>query len=604
MLKRLHFKESLLLIIFITAMIIYFFIIHKDEEFQIKNGVLLMYRGTQEHVIVPEGVEEIGRLAFQDCDTILTVEIPEGVEIIGDGAFANCSNLQTVTIPESVETIGEQAFAYDFELQYVNLPEGLEVLSTEMFYGCHSLQEIELGDNIKQIGDYSFYQCSSLEEVIIPESTASIGNSAFSGCENLEKIQLPEYDLDVGTNVFANCTSLQVITLPGRLKYINNGMFWGCTSLKSIVLPETVASIGDHAFYKCESLTSCDFPDKMSNIGNEAFYGCSGLQTIQFSATRYLPNAPEGATNERRYAVNCTIGTDTFAECSSLNHVEIPAHVTICSNSFFGCESLDNLSVDPEHLQYVVIDSVLYSSSLQELILYPAGLSQTEFYIPDQVKSIAERAFSANQNLNIVHAGMELSEVGVGAFFRCDGLREVYWNEGIETIHSDAFRDCKSMTRFEIPADCDLDISALRDCPSLSEIVVDSRNRSFYSEEGVLFDYSRRRLLLYPAKKAENYYTVPDTVDTIAEYAFTGSTHLETLLLPESVKTIERRAFAECGALQSVTMSDSVEAMATEIFYGIEDTVSLTVYADSEKCIPLIYAENVGIQYKWFEKED
>ena len=41
-----------------------------DSDFVIENGVLKEYKGKGGDIVIPEGVTEIGKEAFYNCDTI------------------------------------------------------------------------------------------------------------------------------------------------------------------------------------------------------------------------------------------------------------------------------------------------------------------------------------------------------------------------------------------------------------------------------------------------------------------------------------------------------------------------------------------------------
>lgn len=61
------------------------------EDFEIKDGVLVRYNGNDSDVTIPEGVTEIGNLAF--CMTgVENVIIPDGVKRIGGGAFVTVAS--------------------------------------------------------------------------------------------------------------------------------------------------------------------------------------------------------------------------------------------------------------------------------------------------------------------------------------------------------------------------------------------------------------------------------------------------------------------------------------------------------------------------------
>lgn len=582
----------------IGAALVLILLSFRKAEFQTDGSVLVKYNGSASEVVIPAGITEIGRLAFQDCDSITKITIPDGVYGIREGAFANCTNLQKVDIAQTVQWIEARAFAYDFKLESVSLPDELGGLSDELFYGCESLKSVNIGKKIEWIGNYVFYHCKGLERIILPENVGWIGDSSFSGCENLQTVSLPQCDLDMGINVFANCKSLKKIVVPENLRYINTGTFWNCTALESITLPENVTSIGDRSFYKCLSLKKCNFPGDLTYIGDEAFYGCESLLCISLPETRYT-YASEKGYNRTVPAVNCWIGEECFAGCTRLSDVYIPEHVTLSSTAFLECSSLKKVEVAKTHFKYKVIGNVLYSIGENRLILYPAGLIQKKYTIPDSVRSIEKKAFSGNDHIQSVTVGTGLQTIGKGAFSGCEGLRAIKLNEKLKDISEESFMDCSSLEEINIPSECNIDVSALYGCTSLKSISVAHDNEYCQSRDGVLFDSKYQTLLLYPADKESERYEVPGSVKVISEYAFSGNPHLKEVELPDGVSQIERRAFSECKGLQRIFMTESVEIMASEIFYGIEDQVTLTINAGSQKCIPVIYAENVGITYEW-----
>ena len=80
------------------------------SSFEIKNGVLEKYKGTDAHVVIPDSVTSIGESAFWLCSSMTSVTIPDSVTSIGERAFHGCSSLTSVTIPANVTSIGNRAF--------------------------------------------------------------------------------------------------------------------------------------------------------------------------------------------------------------------------------------------------------------------------------------------------------------------------------------------------------------------------------------------------------------------------------------------------------------------------------------------------------------
>lgn len=82
-----------------------------SSEFEIKDGVLVKYNGTDSRVVIPESVSSIGKEAFVSNTSIVSVVIPESVTSIGDAAFEHCTSLKEVKLPKSLKTLGIRSFA-------------------------------------------------------------------------------------------------------------------------------------------------------------------------------------------------------------------------------------------------------------------------------------------------------------------------------------------------------------------------------------------------------------------------------------------------------------------------------------------------------------
>jgi len=73
------------------------------EDFVIDDKILVKYQGSEEEIVVPDGVTEIGREAFIDNKTICSVILPEGVTKISSCAFQGCVKLETVQFPSTLK---------------------------------------------------------------------------------------------------------------------------------------------------------------------------------------------------------------------------------------------------------------------------------------------------------------------------------------------------------------------------------------------------------------------------------------------------------------------------------------------------------------------
>jgi len=74
------------------------------------DGILLAYRGDEEHVVIPDGVKQIGSEVFKGHTEILDVSVPASVNKICAEAFRNCSSLTGLTGCEGLKTVVRGAF--------------------------------------------------------------------------------------------------------------------------------------------------------------------------------------------------------------------------------------------------------------------------------------------------------------------------------------------------------------------------------------------------------------------------------------------------------------------------------------------------------------
>ena len=134
-----------------------------NKDFNIVEGVLIEYTGTDKNVVIPDGVLVIDKFAFPR--DITSVVIPNSVLAINKYAFSGCKCLKNVDIPDSVTSICESAFKE-----------------------CTGLTSVKFGKGIKKIGEFAFYKCTNLKEVTI--ESGKIEEYAFADCTGLEKVVL------------------------------------------------------------------------------------------------------------------------------------------------------------------------------------------------------------------------------------------------------------------------------------------------------------------------------------------------------------------------------------------------------------------------------
>ena len=176
------------------------------------------------------------------------------------------------------------------------------------------------------------------------------------------------------------------------------------------------------------------------------------------------------------------------------------------------------------------------------------------------VTRIGEEAFMGSPVISVDFSqATNLTQIQAKAFYGLD-IADVVLPESLTTLGSDAFSCNDAVQSVEIPSKVTSYSHSFSRCSSLTEITVDTANRSFASNAGVLMNDDGDTIYQYPAGKTGSY-TIPADVDTIASYAFSGS-QIMRMEITSSVSTIGAGAFSYCDSLSQFTVSSDNRSFA------------------------------------------
>lgn len=253
----------------------------------------------------------------------------------------------------------------------------------------------------------------------------------------------------------------------------------------------------------------------VTTIGNKAFYS-SELWTVTFSDTVV------------------EIGESSFESCSSLSTLHLPDSVlSLGKSAFSGCHNLTTITLG------------------------------------NRLSTIGDYAFRScyNSQLQTINIPSSVIRIGNGAFSNTR-LVSVDIPQGVQEIGTKAFADCLSLRSITIPASV-ISIGAGAFDSSVKSIIVSDDNQSYKTVSGDLYNKSGTELIRY----VDNYsrpdsFVIPDTVTTIAPYAFSRGYRLKEIVIPNSVITIGSRAFDGCQYLEAITIPVGVTVIENGTFYN------------------------------------
>lgn len=439
-----------------------------------------------------------------------------GLTSIGDETFFQCVNMASVTIPNSVTSIGEYAFAY-----------------------CTSLTNVTIPNSVTSISLCAFYYCSGLTSVAISNSLDLINLSVFEGCTNLASVSIPNSVTTIYSHAFKDCTSLTSVTIPNSVTSIYNHVFEGCTNLTTMTIPSSVTSIYQYAFKDCSRLTSIDLSTNLTSIAEGVFNGCSGLTSITIpgsvkSIDNYAFSGCRGLTSIIIPNRVTLIGKYAFSNCSGLISATISKSVTsIGEQVFYGCNSLKTIVVESGNTKY---DSRDNCNAIIETASNTLEIACNSTVIPNTVTAL-----------------------GLYAFNGCSGIISLTIPNSVASIP--IWGDLNGTTTF-------------LGCTNIESITVESGNTKYDSRDNCnALIVTATNTMLLGCKNT----VIPNTVTTIAGYAFQRCSGLTSITIPNSVSSIGIYAFQKCTNLTSVTIPSSVTSISEYAFDGCTNLTTVTV---------------------------
>ena len=383
-------------------------------------------------LVISEGVEFIGKYAFEGCMGLTDISIPSTLDYWNEYAFGFCHNLRHITVSEQNETYDSRD----------NCNAIIDTYENTLVFDCMGTK---IPASVEAIGEYAFKQCCQhLERIVVPEGVKRINSHAFSQCINQKEISLPASLESMGYGMFNDCMSLESVTIPRNVSEIqgnDRSTYWnpfsGCYNQKEVkvdkrnrtfdsrnnsnaiihsgtdvlmagcgtsFIPEGVKAIDDNAFHG-SALPAIRIPKSVRRIGSGAFLYCQSLSAISVD--------PRNPVYDSRGDCNAIIETASARLVQGCSRTVIPSGTKEIGDSAFYSVHLPPHLVIPEGVEVIGSDAFTRLCRLEYVQL------------PSTLKQIKESAFSGCDRIYYVDMSRCSPQVGSFAFYGCETLNFV-----------------------------------------------------------------------------------------------------------------------------------------------------------------------------------
>ena len=252
-----------------------------------------------------------------------------------------------------------------------------------------------------------------------------------------------------------------------------------------------------------------------------------------------------------------TVGSNLSSEIEIPDTCNGKSVTQIGLNAFYGCKTLTSITI-PNTINHIGNNAFKNCTNLKTVIFNDNSSLITLPPVFNGCSSLEELDFGSNSSLEVIESQ---------AFVGCSHLKNLTLPNSLLKIGKKAFYGCSAIEKIEIPSSLKtIETWAFENCLALSTITVKSGNSTFTSRDNVLFSDNMKTLVKYPSGKINTSYTIPSSVTTISDSAFSNARTLEEVTLPSSLKTIGNSAFISCLKLKGITIPSSVTTLSESAF--------------------------------------
>lgn len=239
-------------------------------------------------------------------------------------------------------------------------------------------------------------------------------------------------------------------------------------------------------------------------------------------------------------------------------------------------------------MAYIDSSGVIFSNDQIVLEKCPKNLKGS-YAIPENVMEIEQLAFDGCTGLTSITIPESVTEISSWSFNGCSGLIEINVSIHNKVYASDQgvlFNKQKTklisyprgkVGSYSIPKSVmEFEDFAFDGCSRLTAIEVDAGNNTFISDQDVVFNKQKTIIVRCPNGKVGSY-EIPNTVTEIGKFAFSDCSRLTSVQISNSITKIGECAFGGCARIKTFTIPNSVKDIGRAVFAGCTSLTTLII---------------------------
>jgi len=525
--------------------------------------------------------------AFSETNNQPDLILPDGIEYIGRRAFADCIRINNLHLPDNLTRLEPFSFTY-VAPEYIHMPKNLKVICDNALAcdGGGLYKNLVLPEGLDSIGEYGI-TCIGCDSLIVPSTVRHLSYHSLDNFSRYIEIKAPLESID-SCSMPSPC--VRELVLPKTLKRIETGAFYPCYDLKKIVWPDALEYIGAAALAG-NKINPMVVPSTVKTLGGNAL-----MENVWQPRTYYFTSptpptclrddvfemvdldastlyVPKGCKNAYAY----TTPWAWFGTIEEYTDIIIPPtplrydfeyngiYYKIISEEDMTCEVSFDINFITDRNTYKYKDVTIPETATYDGKSYTViGIEGNAFYetplkhinLPKSL-TYMDGAFANSYDLESVEIPENVTSIG-GAFVFCKKIKNIHLPEKITNIAS-AFQECTSLESVNLPDAVTLVDGAFQGCKSLETIAF------------------------------------PDNITVIGELTCFMCSNLKHVKLPANLEEIQENAFADCASLKSITLPSKLRIIKTSAFGDCESLTDVT---------SLNPEPPFGIGYDWFMIND